>query len=111
MIPFDGDFAQNYVYPLALGAYDATNAPPGFTTGRDAFEILVDTAHPEFQALLALANPKHKKRGAGGSDGVKRRLPPNKRRATWAAFLANSPRGESSDDAVVASLWSAWPPY
>src|SRR5436853_7500312 len=61
MIPFDGDFAQNYVYPLALGAYDATNAPPGFTVGKDAFEILVDMAHSEFRALLTQANPKHKK--------------------------------------------------
>src|SRR5690242_6859516 len=61
MIPFDGEFAQSYVYPLALGAYDATNAPPNFTIGTNAFEILVDAAQPEFQALLTQANPKHKK--------------------------------------------------
>ena len=82
MIPFDGDFAQNYVYPLALGAYDATNAPPGFTAGKDAFEILVDTAHPEFQALMTQANPKHKKMLQGMLD--------QPRKPQLAAATANS---------------------
>jgi hypothetical protein len=31
MIPFDGAFAQNIVYPLAFGAYDAEEPPPGYT--------------------------------------------------------------------------------
>src|SRR6266852_1285192 len=61
MIPFDGDFAQGYVYPFALGAYDATKPPAGYTTGTNAFEIVVNNAEPEFQGLLAAADPKHKK--------------------------------------------------
>jgi hypothetical protein len=31
MIPFDGAFAQSIVYPLAFGAYDAEEPPPGYT--------------------------------------------------------------------------------
>ena len=60
MIPFDGQFAEHYVYPLAHGAYDATQAPPGFTIGTDAFEILADVG-PAFQDRLAKADPKHRK--------------------------------------------------
>ena len=33
MIPFDGQFAQTYVYPFALGAYNAQTPPPGYTPG------------------------------------------------------------------------------
>jgi hypothetical protein len=42
MIPFDGQFAENYVYPFALAAYNAQTPPPGYTPGTDAFEILAD---------------------------------------------------------------------
>jgi len=61
MIPFDGLFAQNYVYPFALGAYDATQPPPGYTSGTNAFEILVDTTRPGYVTQLAQASPKHRK--------------------------------------------------
>ena len=53
MIPFDGQFAQDYVYPLALGAYDATQAPPGYTAGTNAFEITADTTRAGFTGQLA----------------------------------------------------------
>lgn len=56
MIPFDGQLA-NYIYPFALGAYDATSPPPNYVTGTSAFEILVDTA----QMRAALASPRHAK--------------------------------------------------
>lgn len=57
MIPFDGDFAQKYVYPFALGAYDATNPPPGYVQGNTAFGIVVNNA----QVQAALAIPRHNK--------------------------------------------------
>jgi hypothetical protein len=57
MIPFDGQFAQNYVYPLALGAYDATQAPPGYTAGKDAFEIIADVSRAAFTSQLSLLPP------------------------------------------------------
>jgi hypothetical protein len=60
MIPFDGQFAQNYIYPLALGAYNAQTPPPGYTLGTDAFEILADLS-PAFRTRLDQAEPKHRK--------------------------------------------------
>jgi hypothetical protein len=60
MIPFDGQFAQNYVYPLALGAYNAQTPSPGYTPGTDAFEILADLS-PAFRTRLDLAEPKHRR--------------------------------------------------
>src|SRR5437588_8895704 len=54
MIPFDGQFAQNYVYPLALGAYDATQAPTGYTDGTDAFPIVADLTRAGYANQLAL---------------------------------------------------------
>jgi triacylglycerol lipase len=61
MIPFDGLFAQNTVYPLALGAYDATKPPPGFTAGLNAFEIIANLGHPDYLAQNAKSSPKHQK--------------------------------------------------
>lgn len=61
MIPFDGLFAQNYVYPLALGAYDATQPPPNFVAGRNAFEIVADLQGAEYTELLKIASPQHRK--------------------------------------------------
>jgi hypothetical protein len=46
MIPFNGRFAQDYVYPLALEAYNAQTPPAGYTLGTDAFEILAHRASP-----------------------------------------------------------------
>lgn len=60
MIPFDGQFAQNYVYPFALGAYNAEDPPPGYSKNTDAFEILADLS-PAFQSRLAIMDPRHRK--------------------------------------------------
>lgn len=60
MVPFDGEFAQNYVYPFALGAYDAEDVPAGYTKDVDAFEILADLS-PAFQARLAKADSRYRK--------------------------------------------------
>jgi triacylglycerol lipase len=61
MIPFDGQFAENYVYPLALGAYDATQPPPGYAAGTTAFEILADTTRAGYTTQFARSSLKHKK--------------------------------------------------
>jgi hypothetical protein len=60
VVPFDGPFAQTYVYPFALGAYNAEDAPPGYTKGVDAFEVLADVS-PAFQAKLGKLEPRHQK--------------------------------------------------
>ena len=60
MIPFDGQFAQNYVYPFAFGAYNAEDAPPGYAKNTNAFEILADLS-PAFQARLTAMDPRHRK--------------------------------------------------
>lgn len=60
MIPFDGKFAESYVYPFAHGAYNANQPPPGYTLGTTAFEILADLS-PDFRARLQKADPKHHK--------------------------------------------------
>jgi hypothetical protein len=41
MTPFDGPFANSYVLPLAIAAYDATIPPPGFDK---TWEIVADQA-------------------------------------------------------------------
>jgi len=61
MIPFDGLFAQNYVYPFALGAYDATQPPPGYSSGTNAFGILVDTTRQGYVSQLAQSSAAHKR--------------------------------------------------
>jgi triacylglycerol lipase len=60
MIAFDGQFAQKYVYPFALGAYNAEVAPTGYAANVDAFEILADLS-PTFQAKLHSLDPRHRK--------------------------------------------------
>jgi triacylglycerol lipase len=57
MIPFDGQFAENIVLPLAQAAYDSTQAPQGYTLNQTAFEILANPAHPAVQAHLARLAP------------------------------------------------------
>ena len=57
MIPFDGLFAQNYVYPFALGAYDATKPPAGYVAGNTAFAIMADAA--KARAALTIAQPNN----------------------------------------------------
>ena len=46
MIPFDGQFAENIVLPLAEAAYDSTQPPANYTLNQTAFEILANPAHP-----------------------------------------------------------------
>jgi len=57
MIPFDGQFAENIVLPLAQAAYDSTQAPKNYTLNQTAFEILANPAHPAVQAHLASLAP------------------------------------------------------
>jgi hypothetical protein len=60
MIPFDGRFAQDYVYPFAFAAYNSDQPPPGYTPGTDACEILADLSSA-FPTRLDQAEPKHRK--------------------------------------------------
>src|SRR5271155_963914 len=63
MIPFDGEFAQNTVYPLAFGAYDATQAPPGYNRGTTAFDIFADLGKVEARLkALDKVDPKQRHR-------------------------------------------------
>ena len=63
MIPFDGQFAENIVLPLAEAAYDSTQPPTNYTLNQTAFEILANPAHPAVQNRLAkLAPPERTKR-------------------------------------------------
>lgn len=59
MIPFDGQFAEKYVYPFAHSAYDSEQPAPGYTPGTNAFEIIAELP-AEFQFRSA-ASPKHHK--------------------------------------------------
>ena len=62
MIPFDGAFAQNIVYPLAFGAYDAEQPPPGYTYNVTAFDILADLGKVQARLQnLDKTDPKHRK--------------------------------------------------
>jgi triacylglycerol lipase len=53
MIPFDGQFAEKTVLPLAIAAYNNTQVPPGYTLNQTAFEILADPQHPAIQTAQA----------------------------------------------------------
>src|SRR5438105_15692489 len=53
MIPFDGQFAETIVLPLAEAAYDATQPPKNYSLNQTAFEILADPGHPLVQAQVA----------------------------------------------------------
>jgi triacylglycerol lipase len=63
MIPFDGLFAQNVVYPLAFGAYDAEQPPAGYAYNVSAFDVLADLGkvQAKLQALDKL-DPKQRHR-------------------------------------------------
>ena len=61
MIPFDGKFAQNTAYPLAFGAYDSKNPPPGFKAGETAFELLADDQDDDFKIQSAKSDASHQK--------------------------------------------------
>jgi len=65
MIPFDGQFAQNTVLPLAIAAYDNTTPPARQAEGTTAFEILADADHPAIQAaqVQLQAGPKQQDSG------------------------------------------------
>jgi hypothetical protein len=63
MIPFDGQFAENIMLPLAQAAYDSTQPPTNYILNQTAFEILANPAHPAVQNRLAkLAPPERTKR-------------------------------------------------
>jgi triacylglycerol lipase len=87
MIPFDGQFAQDYVYPFAFGAYNADQPPPGYTAGTDAFEILADLS-PAFRARLDRADPKHRKALQSMLDHSRRPRITDATKATSAAVQA-----------------------
>jgi hypothetical protein len=87
MIPFDGRFAQDYVYPFAFGAYNADQPPPGYTAGTDAFEILADLS-PAFRARLESADAKHRKPLQSMLDHSRRPRITDPSRATSAAVQA-----------------------
>ena len=61
MIPFDGKFAQNTAYPLALGAYDSTKPPAGFVVDQTAFEILADDQSDDFKSQSAKSSASHQR--------------------------------------------------
>jgi hypothetical protein len=92
MIPFDGQFAENIMLPLAQAAYDSTQPPANFIPNQTAFEILANPAHPAVQNHIAkLAPPDRAKRQKmlqsmldqpkqhqpATSDAALRALPPN----------------------------------
>jgi triacylglycerol lipase len=92
MIPFDGQFAENIVLPLAEAAYDSTQAPTNYTLNQTAFEILANPAHPAVQNHLAKLAPlermkrqkmmqsmldQPKQHQQATSDAAVRTLPPN----------------------------------
>ena len=58
MIPFDGQFAENYVYPLAHSAYDAEQPAPAYIPNVNAFEILAELPG-DFQFRAAAPPPRH----------------------------------------------------
>ncbi|HZQ17214.1 MAG TPA: lipase family protein [Terriglobales bacterium] len=60
MIPFDGQFAEQTMLPLAEAAYNATQVPQGYTFNQTAFEILANPAHPSVQKQLASLDPVQK---------------------------------------------------
>lgn len=88
MNAFDGRFALNYIYPLAVAAYDEPwNAveSPALAGFQQVAEIRLDTPSPSFQVALgaapspgaqsmlsAMAKPK----GAGSLPSRRRRAPP-----------------------------------
>ena len=53
MIPFDGQFAQNTVFPLTMAADDNTKPPAPYQAGTTAFDIVADANHPAVQAVQA----------------------------------------------------------
>ena len=65
MIPFDGQFAQNTVLPLAIAAYDNTQPPPSYKQGTTAFDILADANHPAVQAVQAQLRAGQKQQDSG----------------------------------------------
>lgn len=92
MIPFDGTFAEQYVYPFAHGAYDADNPPPGYRKGTDAFDILADLS-PEAEARRNKLDAKHRKPLESMLDHPRRPRITDESKATSAAVQA-MPRAE-----------------
>jgi hypothetical protein len=56
-------FAQNIVYPIAFGAYDAEQPPPSYTSNITAFDILADLGKVQARLQeLDKADPKQRHR-------------------------------------------------
>ncbi|HZR65442.1 MAG TPA: lipase family protein [Terriglobales bacterium] len=60
MIPFDGQFAEQTMLPLAAAAYDGTQPPQNFVLNQTAFEILANPAQPSVQNRMARLDPAQK---------------------------------------------------
>jgi len=88
MIPFDGKLAENFALPLAEAAYVSTAPPTGYIGGSTAFEILADTAHPDFQQQLKTANAHHRNMLKSMFDQPTRPALDRAERANQAAFSA-----------------------
>lgn len=61
MIPFDGKFAQNTSYPLALASYSSGAPPAGYVANETAFEILADDQSDDFKAQSARSSDSHRR--------------------------------------------------
>jgi triacylglycerol lipase len=68
MIPFDGQFAEETMLPLAEAAYDATHPPQNYTLHQKqfaltAYDILADANHPAIQRQLSATGTVQKVSG------------------------------------------------
>jgi triacylglycerol lipase len=55
MVPFDGEFAENTMLPLAQAAYDSTQPPSNYTLEQTAFEICADPNHPAIKNQISIS--------------------------------------------------------
>jgi triacylglycerol lipase len=61
VIPFNGQFAEDVVLPLAQAAYNSKEAPQGFVVGSTAFEIRADTGDAGYAVQFARSSAAHQK--------------------------------------------------
>jgi hypothetical protein len=62
MVPFDGQFAESVMLPLAQAAYDSTQPPKGYVPDQTAFGIVANPHHPELQSRLSKLDPAEQSR-------------------------------------------------
>jgi triacylglycerol lipase len=93
MIPFDGQFAEKVVPPLAEAAYDSTQAPKNYILNQTAFGILANPAHPTFQRQLAKLDSVQESKRQRMLQSMLKQLKQHQGTATEAAIrtLAASP--------------------